>query len=48
MKMSEKYLDGMLEAMEPVDSPAYQWFVRFKYMPVAAHLEVDAKCFNDH
>ena len=26
-KVPENYLEGMPEAMEPVDSPAYQWFV---------------------
>ena len=30
MKVSENFLEGMPEAREPVDSPAYQLFVRFK------------------
>ena len=30
LKAPENYLEGMPEAWEPVDSPAYQWFVRFK------------------
>ena len=36
IKMSENYLEGMPEAREPVESPAYQWFVRFKYIPIAS------------
>ena len=39
MKVPENYLEGMPEAYEPADSPAYQWFVRFKYMPIFAQLE---------
>ena len=27
-------MERMPEALEPVDSPAYQWFVRFKYIRV--------------
>ena len=42
MKMSESYLEWMPEAREPVDSPAYQWFVRLKYMPIASQLQVEA------
>ena len=38
----------MPEAREPVDTPAYQWFVRFKYMPMASQLEVEAKCWYYH
>ena len=34
--------------METVDSPAYQWFVRFKYMPLASQSKVEAKCWYDH
>ena len=34
LKTPENFLEGMPEAWEPVDSPAYQWFVRFKYMPI--------------
>ena len=30
-----------------MDSQAYQWFVRFKYMPMASQLETDVKCFYD-
>ena len=48
MKVSENFLEGMPEAREPVDSPAYQWFVRFMYMPIASHLEVEAKCWYDN
>ena len=48
MKVSESYLEGMPEAMDPVDAPACQWFVRFKYMPMASQLEVEAKCWYDH
>ena len=39
LKTPENFLDGMPEALDPVDSPAYQWFVRFKYMPILAQLE---------
>ena len=38
LKVPENYLEGMSEACEPVYSPAYQWFVRFKYMPIFAQL----------
>ena len=48
MKVSESFLDGMQEAMEPDDSPAYQWLVRFKYMPMASQLDVEAKCWYDY
>ena len=47
MKVSESFLKVMPEAMELVDSPAYQWFVRFKYMPMASQLDVEVKCFHD-
>ena len=39
LKAPENYLEGMAEAGELVDSPAYQWFVRFKYMPILSLLE---------
>ena len=48
MKVSESFLEWMPEAREPVDSPAYQGFVRFKYVPMASQLEVEAKCFYDY
>ena len=39
----------MPEAWEPVDSPAYKWFVRFKYMPIVSQLEDEVtKCWYDH
>ena len=38
----------MLDAWVPVDSPAYQWFVRFKYMPILAQLEEMDVCWYDH
>ena len=49
LKVPENYLEGLPEAWEPVDSPAHQWFVRFKYMPIFAQLE-DAgnTCWYDH
>ena len=31
-----------------MDSPAYQWFVRFKYMPILAQLEEKEVCLYDH
>ena len=49
MNVSESFLEGMPEAREPVDSPAYQWFVRFKYMPIVSQLEDEGtKCWYDH
>ena len=36
IKVPENYLEWMPEACEPVDSPAYQCFVRFKYMPIVS------------
>ena len=49
LKAPENYLEGMPEAWEPVDSPAYQWFVRFKYMPIFAQLEEGGTvCWYDH
>ena len=39
MKVPEKYLEEMPEAWEPVNSPAYQWFMKFKYMPIFSQLE---------
>ena len=48
MKTSENFLEGMAEEHEPVDSPAYQWFVRFKYMPILAQLEEKDVCWYDH
>ena len=48
MKVPDNYLEGMPEAYEPVDSPAYQWFVRFKYMPILAQLEERDVCWLDH
>ena len=47
MKTSENFLEGMAEAHEPVDSPAYQWFVRFKYMPIVARLDEGVVCWHD-
>ena len=47
IKVSESYLERMPEAREPVDSPAYQWFVRFKYMPIFAQLEERVVCWYD-
>ena len=41
-------MEGTPEAYEPVDSPAYQWFVRFKYMPILAQLEEKDVCWYDH
>ena len=37
----------MPEARGPVDSPAYQWFVRFKYMPIVARLDEWTVCWHD-
>ena len=49
LKAPENYLEGLPEAWEPVDSPAYQWFVRFKYMPIFAQLEDEWNvCWYDH
>ena len=48
INVTENYLEWMPGAWEPVYSPAYQWFVRFKYMPMASQLEVEAKCWYDH
>ena len=49
VRAPENYLEGMPEACEPVDSPAYQWFVRFKYMPIFAQLEEGGVvCWHDH
>ena len=49
LKAPENYLERMPEAWEPVDSPAYQWFVRFKYMPIFAQLDdVGNVCWYDH
>ena len=37
------------EAWEPVDSPAYQWFVMFKDMPIVSELEGEGTtCWHDH
>ena len=48
MKVPENYLEWMPEAYEPVNSPAYQWFVRFKYMPIVSQLEDEGtKCWYD-
>ena len=47
MKISENFLEWMAEAHEPVDSPAYQWFVRFKYMPIVARLDEGIVCWHD-
>ena len=48
LKTPENYLEGMAEAWEPVDSPAYQWFVRFKYMPILSQLEDESSvCWHD-
>ena len=44
LKAPEIYLQGMSEAREPVDSPAYQWFVRLKYMPIFSQLEDGGQC----
>ena len=41
-------MEVMPEAREPVISPAYKWFVRFKYTPVVAQLETDVECLYDH
>ena len=46
--MSESYLEGMPEAREPVDSPTYQWFVRFKYMSIVSQLDEGSVCWYDH
>ena len=49
LKVPENHLEGMPEAWEPVDSPAYQWFVRFKYMPILSQLEdAGTTCWYDH
>ena len=48
MKVFENYLEWMPEAKVPVDSPAYQWFVRFKYMHMASQVEVEVMCWYDH
>ena len=38
----------MVEAWEPVDSPAYQWFVKLKFMPILSHLEGERTvCWHD-
>ena len=47
MKVPENYMVGMPEAYEPVDSPAYQRFVRFKYMPIVSQLDEWTKCLYD-
>ena len=47
-KVSESFLEWMPEAREAVDSPAYQWFVRFTYMLMASQLEVEAECWYNH
>ena len=47
MKTSENFLEGMAEEHEPVDSPAYQWFVRFTYMPIVARLDEGIVCLHD-
>ena len=47
MKTSESFPEGMQEAHEPVDSPAYQWFVRFKYMPIVARLDEETVCWRE-
>ena len=39
LKAPDNHLEGIAEAWEPVDSPAYQWLVSFKYMPIFAQLE---------
>ena len=49
LKAPENYLEWMSEAWEPVDSPAYQWFVRFKYMPILSQLEdAGITCWYEH
>ena len=48
LKAPENFLEGMPEAWEPVGLPAYQWFVRFKYMPIFAQLEERDACWYDH
>ena len=40
-------MEEMPEAHEPVDSPAYQSFVRFKYMPLVARLDEGTVCWHD-
>ena len=30
-----------------MESPAYQWFVRFKYMPIVSQLDEGTKCWYD-
>ena len=47
LKAPENFLEGMPEAWEAVDSPAYQWFVRFKYMPILARLDEGIVCWHD-
>ena len=47
MKTSENFLEGMAEAHEPVDSPAYQLFARFKYMPIAARQDEGVVCWHE-
>ena len=47
IRMSETFLEWMPEAHEPVESPAYQWFVRFKYMPIVARLDEGFVCWHD-
>ena len=49
LRAPENYLKGLPQAWEPVDSSAYQWFVRFKYMPMFAKLEEgETVCWYDH
>ena len=48
MNVPENYLEGMPEAYEPVDSPAYEWFVMFKYIPIVSQLDEGTKCWYDH
>ena len=44
----EDFREFLERYVEPVDSPAYNWFVRFKYMPMVSQLDTDVKCFWDH
>ena len=48
MRVPENFLEEMPEAYEPVDSPAYQWFVRFKYIQVVSQLDEGSECWYDH
>ena len=47
LKALEYFLEYMVEFHEPVYSSAYQWMVRFKYMPMFAEQECDIVCLHE-